>query len=621
MLTRRQLIKRGAAGAGGLMLGNVLLQGSARAVPATAKLAPYLTDFAAPPVVTIPSSGVPGQTITAREVRKQLHPALSTAGGRYWTYAIDDLTYPGYLGPIIQVRRGTPLAVNYVYGLPESDYPARIPVDLNLTDGNPKVGLVIHLHGGFVLAADDGNPVAGVNGVPASAIYSDSGQPQAVTYPNDQRATLLWYHDHYLGATRLNVFAGLAGGYLIRDVYDTGGPGGPFDDGTPGSGENAKNPWLPVGKYELPLVIQDRQFNPDMSGDFLYPTMPPGVGTVGECGDPATSQYGTGTGPWIGEYFGDQMLVNGIPTPKLVVEPAVYRFRILNGCNARFLNLVFQNVGPGIAPPPIFTQIGAEQGLFNNPVALKQLPMVTAERADVIVDFRKFAGQDLLLRNAPLPKPYASPAPRLQDIMKIQVRGTAVAGTVPTTIDGDERDRLTGPNPIRRISLDEWNAGLPGWHLTLSPIDIQQEATYVPLPATTPMTAATAACFHDLDADLQPKVLTPEIVNAGDIEDWEFHNYTADTHPMHMHLTKFQVVDRRPVGTRPGAAGTVPPQPFEQGWKDTVAAHPGMITRIRQKFDLPNTAPAGTTQQYVYHCHIVEHEDNDMMRPLRVVKP
>jgi spore coat protein A, manganese oxidase len=319
------------------------------------------------------------------------------------------------------------------------------------------------------------------------------------------------------------------------------------------------------------------------------------------------------------------MLVNGVCSPVLDVEPAIYRFRILNGCNARFLNLTFQSAGRGVAPVPHFVQIGAEQGLFKAPVTLRSLPMVNAERADVIVDFRKFAGRQLLLRNANLPGPYSSPAPRLRDIMKFRVRLRSTQATnaplaaVPAgTIDGGEAagTDLGSPALTRQIVMQEWDAGSPGWHLTLSPYSINQ----LMLPAVAPITAsAAAACFHTSRSDILGKGFVPEEPTSGTVEEWEFYNYTPDTHPMHMHLTRFQLVDRRPIGTPAGGAGTVAPAPWEQGWKDTVAAHPGMVTRIRQKFDLPTGVTPGTADAtYVYHCHIVEHEDNDMMRPFIV---
>ena len=210
-----------------------------------------------------------------------------------------------------------------------------------------------HLHGGFVAADSDGNPAVTPNGF-------GPGETQTVFYTNQlpqMPASLLWFHDHGLGATRLNVFAGLAAAYILRDQFDTGEEPNPIG--------------IPGGAYEIPLVVQDRQFNPD--GTFLYPTSDiPGA-------------------TWIGEYFGDVMLVNGKVWPFLDVEPRMYRFRVLNGCNARILNL---DIGG-----PRFWQIGAEGGMWDEPVPVKQLVLAPAERADVLVDFAKFAGQTLMVKN------------------------------------------------------------------------------------------------------------------------------------------------------------------------------------------------------------------------------
>lgn len=619
MLTRRQFMLRGMfAGAAVSLPAGFFRTSVADAVPATAQLASYLTPFDVPRVVTLApgADGTASYAFDVAEVTRTLHPALGRT--RAWLYDDGKAGYSGYLSPILQIARGVPLQVSYGNALPAANYPPRIPVDRNLTDGSTEARILTHIHGGYVTDTADGNPAVS-DSVPVG------GAAQQALYPNDQRATLLWYHDHALGATRLNVYAGLAGGYLIRDAYDTGGGGviGPNGD----LGANVANPWLPVAPYEIPLVIQDRQFAPvrDANGfqDFLYPVMPAGMGTTGECGKPP-NYYPGGTGPWIGEFFGDEMLVNGLCTPVLTVAPAVYRFRMLNGCNSRFLDLRFLNVGPGIAPPPTLTVIGTEQGLFRTPATgLAELPIVNGERADVIVDFRRHAGQDLVLRNTPLPKPYVSPGTRLQDVMLFRVRGTAgPAVTVPAAIAGGEDAGFqAGVVKVRRISLDEWNAGLPGWYVTLTPIDAIDPAAYAagnvaPLPAVSMVTPATAACFHDSRAAVVAKGWTPEEPKVDTIEDWEFHNYTADTHPIHMHLTQFQLVDRRPLGTPPGHPATTGPLPFERGWNDTMAAHPGQVTRIRQRFSLPGgSAP----QTYVYHCHIVEHEDNDMMRPFTVI--
>jgi spore coat protein A, manganese oxidase len=362
-----------------------------------------------------------------------------------------------------------------------------------------------------------------------------------------------------MGTTRLNVFAGLAAAYLLRDSNDTGFENNPIG--------------LPAGRYEIPLVIQDRQFN--KNGTFLYPTSPiPGV-------------------TWIGEYFGDVMLVNGKVWPFLDVEPRMYRFRILNGCNARIMSLGAGGV--------TFWQIGAEGGLWDRPVATKELVLAPAERADVLVDFSPFAGQRLQLRNGKPAAPVSTPAPNLTQVLQLRV-GTTVTSpgpnTIPQSLGGVKAD-VSGPVATTRyITLNEIGAETAQWHLNVD-----------------------GAGFGAQQQDLK----------AGTVEEWVFVNMTMDTHPMHTHLFTHQVVGRTPfdVGTysaafagpegvpgghdpTPFATGPMqPPGPEERGLKDTTKANPGYFTTIRARIDLPTGVT--TPQTYVHHCHIVEHEDNDMM--------
>ena len=375
--------------------------------------------------------------------------------------------------------------------------------------------------------------------------------------------SLLWFHDHGLGTTRLNVFAGLAAAYVLRDEFDTGTEPNPIG--------------IPGGAYEIPLVIQDRQFNDD--GTLLYPVSDiPGV-------------------VWVGEYFGDVMLVNGKVWPYLEVEPRMYRLRILNGCNARILGLDLS--GPAV------WQIGAEGGLFDEPVAVKRMVLAPAERADVLVDFSRFAGRSLVLMNHKPQKPVSNPAPMLEQVMQFRV-GTTVTRpgptTIPSSLPGRKAD-LPPPTRTRFITLNEIDPEEVDWYLNLNGMR-----------------------FDD------PVTETPKV---GTVEEWVYVNLTGDTHPMHMHLVTFQVVGRTPFdaeayesayGGQNGARGLdptpfatgpmEPPAPEERGYKDTVKANPGYFTTIRARFDLP----AGVTapQTYVHHCHIVEHEDNDMMRPFTV---
>jgi spore coat protein A, manganese oxidase len=426
---------------------------------------------------------------------------------------------------------------------------------------------------------------------------------QSVTYPNEQPATLLWYHDHLIGATRMNVVAGLAGGYLLRDSFDTG-----------------SNPLLPgpLGTYELPMVVQDRIFNPD--GSLLYPVAPAAT-----------------NGPWIGEYFGDVALVNGKIWPKLTVEPAVYRFRVLNGCNARILNLKISPPNGGANVP--MTIVGTEGGLLPvNPAAAKSLVMTPAERYDVICDFRGFAGQTLLMQNTNPPSSVVStPAPSLPQVMQITVKATASSGA-PMTVPGPGSlpanpavTALTGLGPpklsggtntavgTRMITLNEVTPKTPTWKLNLN-----------------------AHPYGD-PKDPNPMI---ETLKWNTVEDWYFVNTTPDTHPMHTHLFTFHVMGRyncdiagyvKANGGPNGVpqldvstltpflkGGLIAPPPDETGFKETVKVNPGQVTVVRAKFTPPSTVldSSGnpTTQKYVHHCHIVEHEDNDMMERV-VVQP
>ncbi len=565
-LRRRTLFKYGAAAGGAALLSPYL----SRVPVADASMGGSLTKYVEPLplpgagiVVATPRSvrsGLTKYAFTQVPISRQLHPDLPPTP--LWAY--DDGSglagQAGSFGMAVIAQSGAPLQIDYTNRLPQR-YPSWIPVDTRLTPLGDQVRVMTHLHGGFVAADSDGNPAITPNGF-------GFGQTQTVSYPNESPqtpATLLWFHDHGLGTTRLNVFAGLAAAYLVRDEYDTGGP------------DNANG--LPSGAYEIPLVIQDRQFGRD--GTFLYPRSDiPGV-------------------TWIGEYFGDVMLVNGKVWPFLNVEPRLYRFRILNGCNARIMNL---DMGGGR-----MWQIGSEGGMWTQAVPVKGLILAPAERADVLVDFSQLAGQTTQLKNSSLPPGVSNPSPILNQVMQLRVANTTpVAPTIPSTLIGGRDANLPAPATKRFITLNEVAPETAQWRLTLN-----------------------GAPFEDAPTE------TP---TAGTIEDWYYINLTEDTHPMHPHLVTHQVVGRVPfdvaayiaaAGIGPnGVRGGVDPTPFatgrmlaadptERGFKDTVKANPGTFTIIRAKFDLPSHVRA--PQRYVHHCHIVEHEDNDMMRPYDVI--
>jgi spore coat protein A len=562
-ITRRRFLQYGAAGGATLFL-----PWTARAPVASAAAGGKLTKYLEP--VPLPGAGIvvatPSGTnrygFTQRQIARQLHPQLPPTP--VWAY--DDGSglagQAGSFGMAVVAQSGTPLEVGFTHKLPET-YPSWIPVDTRLTPLGNEVRLMTHLHGGFVAGDSDGNPAVTPNGF-------GPGETQTVFYTNEppqMPAELLWFHDHGLGATRLNVFAGLAAAYILRDQFDTGAEPNPIG--------------IPGGTYEIPLVIQDRQFSSD--GTFLYPTSDiEGV-------------------TWIGEYFGDVMLVNGKAWPYLNVEPRMYRLRILNGCNARIMGL---DIGG-----PSLWQIGAEGGMWDKPVSVKHLVLAPAERADVLVDFSKFAGQTLVLKNHKPPKPVSNPAPSLESVMQIRV-GTRVSQPGPTSIPASLPGRAA--NVVGDVVATRY--------ITLNEIDPEEVDWFLDL--------------NGVHFDEGPVTESPKV---GTVEDWVYINLTGDTHPMHTHLVTFQVIGRTPFDTEAyeaayagphGVPGGIDPTPFatgpmllpdpeERGYKDTIKANPGYFTTIRAKFDLPTgvTAP----QSYVHHCHIVEHEDNDMMRPFEVV--
>jgi spore coat protein A len=560
-ITRRRFVQSSIAA--GTALGLPWAMGSAHARPSTGRqLDKYLEPVPRPGagIVVATPSNANTCTFTQREIRRQLHPHLPPTP--IWAY--DDGSglagQAGSFGMAVVAHAGTPLTVHYRNALP-STYPDWLPVDTRLTPRGDEVRVLTHLHGGFVAGTSDGNPVVTPNGF-------GFGQTQTVHYPNQApqtQASMLWFHDHGLGTTRLNVLAGLAAAYIVRDQFDTGEEPNPIG--------------IPGAAYEIPLVVQDRQFNAD--GTFLYPR---------------SDVEGVA---WIGEYFGDVMLVNGKVWPYLEVEPRMYRLRVLNGCNARILNL---DIGGAT-----FWQIGGDGGLFDMPVPVDRMLLGPAERADVIVDFSRLAGKAVVMKNHRPHKPVSNPAPALESVMQIRV-GTTVTHTgpasVPSSLPGRRAD-LHGPVATRYITLNEVEPEEPQWALNIN------GAPFGKSPTETP--------------------------RVGTVEDWVYVNVTGDTHPMHLHLVTFQVLGRTPFDARAYAAaysgptgvpGGIDPTPFatgpmlapapeERGFKDTVKVNPGQFTTIRVKFELP--AGVNAPQPFVHHCHILEHEDNDMMRPFVVV--
>jgi spore coat protein A len=437
------------------------------------------------------------------------------------------------------------------------------------------VPIVTHLHGGRTEGASDGGPEQWFT--PGFTMTGGDWQKEVFYYGNEQEGGTLWYHDHALGITRLNVYAGLAGYYILRDENELslGLPGSPYD----ATG-------APTEPYEVGLAIQDRMFA--ATGELYYPSTPMVKGSP----DPSV----------LPEFFGEFILVNGQAWPYLEVEPRKYRFRILNGSDSRFYTLKFQQrSGKALT----IWQIGTDGGLLYKPVALTgALVLGPGERADVVVDFAEAAGDSVFIsNNAPIPYPFGDPAGiTTRQLMRFNVGMDSVDNpALPETLRPAPfavRDPVTR---TRQVLLFE---GVDEFGRIFAQLG----------------TVAGGAMTWD-----DPVTETP---NDGDVEIWEIYNTTPDAHPIHLHLPQFEVLDRAPFKARQAKDGSltnvtvgvaVGAPAYEKGPKDTVQTFPGQVTRIKVAFDLPATAKT-EPQDYVWHCHILSHEDHEMMRRL-VVAP
>jgi spore coat protein A, manganese oxidase len=444
----------------------------------------------------------------------------------------------------------------------------------------------------------------------AAASYGVAWGPGFATfqYPNGNRAATIWYHDHALGMTRLNVYAGPAGFYLIR-----GGPAGDkavLDSRTgqtavlPGPAPREGDKFPPNKPYrEISIAIQDRAFNTD--GSLFYPDSR-------EFFDGITGPYipDTDISPiWNPEFFGNMIMVNGNTWPFLQVEQRRYRLRFLNGCQSRFLILDFSGI-PGVE----VWQIGNEGGFLTTPVNLtaenrNRLLMGLAERADTIVDFTNVPVGNHVLRNIGPDEPFGG-------------------GEPPGDFDVADPD-TTGQIMQFRV-------------VPAIGVDDSTPPQFLQLPAITPLPAETktrplalieelSEFFEDAPAEALLGIVTDGVLMkrewmdpvtenpaVGATEVWELYNTTADAHPMHIHEITFEVVNREGLVLEDEEVkipieldGKVSlPEAWESGFKDTVIAYPGQVTRVRARFSTPG--------QFVWHCHIVEHEDNEMMRPYRI---
>jgi FtsP/CotA-like multicopper oxidase with cupredoxin domain len=434
-------------------------------------------------------------------------------------------------------------------------------------------------------------------------------------YPNLNRASTIWYHDHALGMTRLNVYAGPAGFYIIR-----GGPAGDnavLDSRTsapavfPGPAPREGDKFPPNKPYrEIPIAIQDRAFNAD--GSLFYPDTRAFFDGA-TAANPGYIPFTDLSPIWNPEFFGNCIMVNGNTWPFLHVEQRRYRFRFLNGCQSRFLILDFTNI-PGVE----VWQIGNEGGFLAVPVNItadhgNRLLMALAERADVIVDFTNVPVGNHVLGNVGPDEPFGEGEPPGDfDAADPDTTGQMMQFRVGPALTPD---LTTPPQFLVLPSI----TSLPTETRTRRLALMEEMSMYWDGPAAAMLGTVDAAGnpTHRMWAD--PISENPSV---GDSEVWELYNFTADAHPMHVHEVVFEVVNRQALVTNDDGETVAPaqlvgdprpPEPWENGRKDTVIAYPGEVTRIRALFATPG--------QFVWHCHIVEHEDNEMMRPYRIGPP
>jgi len=523
------------------------------------------------------------------------------------------------------------------------------------TDGVP---IVAHLHGGHTDSDFDGNPEYFFS--PGWEVRGPQWVEKKYIYDNSQPAGTMWYHDHALGITRLNVYTGLAGFYIVRDDFDTGLPGNQVD--------------LPAHPYEAAFAIQDRMFK--ANGELFYPAFP---------GDPFYADFITGEGAvlppdifpgggptGLAEFFGDHMVVNGMIWPQMDVEPRNYRLRLLNGCDSRFLAVQLFEVPAGATDftgaiqQLDFTVIGSDQGLASSPTTVDTLLVETGSRYDIIVDFKDVtAGNRVIMKNIGGDEPFGGDIPgpevfgetdRIMAFDVVLPLDTAVADVSPAS-GNPVPVVVPTPTRLRKVALFE---GMDEFGRLQPLLGTAEPATdYAGDPIDWPNTPdyIDAGLVGQMEGSIGWHSPTTENPALDSTEEWEVWNATGDAHPVHLHLVHFEVLGRQeivwdghtteddrlipndgfatpagdgtylvaqPVLQHNGLVGDgfrivnktygpVLPQPaeyVENAPKDMVTALPGQITRIKATFDKPG--------RYVWHCHILSHEDHEMMRVLHV---
>jgi spore coat protein A len=677
-LRRRQFLKIGAAGGASFLLpwGGVMPKAWA------AKLAAGLLDPAKQPLFaeTVPNALDPGfkyQPIGDDQYMVGMHKFVHELGlvdpktkGVLSTemYGYGQDGNPTYPGKTFEVQSGKRVSVRWTNNLPLGQEHL-LPVDtslhwcyslkgyenFNIKDNG--VPVIPHVHGGHNESASDGLPEYFFT--PDWQITGPRFVKKDLRYDNDQEAGTIWYHDHALGITRLNVYAGLAGFFIIRDDRDTGKPDNPLG--------------LPAFPYEAAFAIQDKMFNED--GSLFYPAFP---------GDPAYKDFISGEGAVLpedlfpgggptalAEFFGDHIIVNGKIWPKMGVEPRHYRVRLLNGCDSRFLVCQLKAVDakkddPKNGTPVSFYQIGTDDGLLGTPVPIDEYVVIgPGERVDLVIDFSdpSLAGKRVILENIGPDAPFGGDIPASPtDLYPNRRTNRIMAFDVNQPFDENVPDNFNPNAHLRPGGAPFTVAGTAVTTRKLALFEGKDEfGRLQPLlgvvDPSLPDQDGTQPINQPTDGALGWFQGITENPGVNDVEVWEIYNVTEDAHPIHLHLVAFEILNRQDLGVegvdweiieRPqpqhnsipgnvagagefpagqgfyGIAGAlkllqgdgtggnpiIPPLPNERGPNDTAQMYPGQVTRIKMKFDKPG--------RYVWHCHILSHEDHEMMRPYHV---
>ena len=603
-MNRRSFLKRsGAVGAAAVL---PVASGAGRAdaqsaTPVRISGATYPTKFTKQ-LPRPPRINLTGLISTAAINMEQFSQQVLTGYPKTKLYGYGNLLgRPSWPGPTIVAMKNRTTRVLWRNNLP----PGRgsvadshlLKVDKSLEMALPSRALpagniptVPHLHGSHVEPESDGHPEAWFT--QNSTQRGGNWGKHLYEYENTQRAATLWYHDHAIGITRLNVYAGLAGAYILRD---------------PRERMLVRNHVLPDDDHEVELIIQDRFFTDDGQLDLPVATNPVNGVTA--------------------SLFGDFICVNGMPWPVLDVEPRKYRFRIVNGSDSRIKNLELNDANAS------FLFVGTELGLMRQAIQRRRVPIAPGERYDVVIDFTGFAGKEITMTNA-------GPG-------GVFVGYRNAAGVVTNNPDDTPFGFGAPPNPastglVMKFRVGKKRSFLP--NATVQPGTILGEPmedliatktrgvlAYQGRDGYNRATEFLGSMEHGT-AEWHEKAT--EVVKLGDTEVWEFHNLSPVAHPVHIHLVDFQVIGRQPLSPftkedialqmcngLPATGARVtsgaepigverPAEEYERGPKDTVIAYPNEVTRVVARFDKPG--------EYIWHCHILHHEDHAMMRPLIV---